>query len=241
MLCEVLVDDSDARRLRGIGGAEGAAAQHGNAHGVEVAFVDGIAEGREVLAVAGHLEAFRNEGQRFKVPRAFRSEGNVLRESRAVNSGRFANPFIRHALWDISLHGATKMKVRVVPTIVEYAERHRTIPQLLTFGFAMYLLFSRGKLQDARRRAGQAVAVDANGDKIRAAWDGIEPSQSRALAAFVGRVCTDRSLWGRDLAALPGFTEAVTDHLTRADVDGVVSALGAALSSSPTATSRALP
>ena len=155
--------------------------------------------------------------------------------------GRFANPFIHHALWDISLHGATKMKVRVVPTIMEYAERHRTITQLLTFGFAMYLLFCRGKLQDARRRAGQSAPVDANGDKIRAAWEGVEPPQSRALAAFVGRVCADQSLWGRDLATLPGFTEAVTDHLTRAQVDGVVSAIGAALSDSATATSQALP
>jgi len=105
----------------------------------------------------------------------------------------------------------------------------------------MYLLFCRGKLQDARRRAGQSVPVDANGDKIRAAWEGVEPPQSRALAAFVARVCADHSLWGRDLATPPGFTEAVTDHLTRAEVDGVVSAIGAALSDSATATSQALP
>jgi len=154
---------------------------------------------------------------------------------------RFANPFIRHALWDITLHGAAKMSVRVVPTIVEHVERHRRIPQALTFGFAMYLLFSRGDLQDARRRAGHRVPADTNGDRIRAAWASVEPSHAPALAAFVGRMCADRSFWGYDLSALPGFTDAVTEHLTRAHVEGVDSALGAALGDAATATSAVLP
>jgi tagaturonate reductase len=154
---------------------------------------------------------------------------------------RFANPFIRHALWDITLHGASKMSVRVVPTIVEYVERQRRIPQTLAFGFAMYLLFSRGELQDARRRAGQRVPTDTSGDRIRAAWASVEPSHMSALAAFVGRICADRSLWGYDLSAIPGFADAVTEHLTRAHVEGVDSALGAVVADVATATSAVLP
>jgi tagaturonate reductase len=154
---------------------------------------------------------------------------------------RFANPFIRHALWDITLHGATKMSVRVVPTIVEHVERYRRIPQGLTFGFAMYLLFMRGELHDARRRAGQPVPADASGEKIGAAWKGVEPSHTQALGAFVSRVCADRSLWRHDLAAIPGFTDAVADHLARAHVDGVESALGALVADTATATSAVHP
>src|SRR5687768_17156226 len=36
---------------------------------------------------------------------------------------RFGNPHIRHALLDITLQGTTKMRVRVIPSIVRHAER----------------------------------------------------------------------------------------------------------------------
>ena len=60
---------------------------------------------------------------------------------------RFANPFIRHALIDITLHATTKMRVRVVPSIVQYAGATRPTADALAFGFAAYLAFMRGDIQ----------------------------------------------------------------------------------------------
>ena len=66
---------------------------------------------------------------------------------------RFANPYIRHALIDITLYGTTKMRVRVVPSIVEYAARTGRTPTSLAFGFAAYLAFMRGEIHRAARRS----------------------------------------------------------------------------------------
>src|SRR4051812_15054820 len=41
---------------------------------------------------------------------------------------RFSNPYIRHALIDITLHGTSKMRVRVVPSILQYHARTGHVP-----------------------------------------------------------------------------------------------------------------
>jgi tagaturonate reductase len=63
---------------------------------------------------------------------------------------RFANPFIDHDLWDITLYATAKMRVRVVPSILAHAAREGGAPRLLALGFAAYLLFMRGDLHAAR-------------------------------------------------------------------------------------------
>ena len=139
---------------------------------------------------------------------------------------RFANPYIRHALFDITLHGTAKMRVRVVPSIVRHAERNGSAPAALAFGFAAYLELMRGGLQEARRAAGVAVPADVPGERVRAAWveTGADLDPSR-LEALVERVCGDQSLWGTDLTRAPGFAAAVADHLARIRRDGIGAAL----------------
>jgi len=128
---------------------------------------------------------------------------------------RFANPFIRHALIDITLHATTKMRVRVVPSIVEYAERAGALPELLAFGFAAHLAFLRGEVQVERRSAGLTVPEDHEGEKIRALWMQLEHGSEPALRGLVREVCADASLWGEDLSKLPGWSELVSDNLLR--------------------------
>src|SRR5688500_5683243 len=54
---------------------------------------------------------------------------------------RFSNPYLAHSLFDITLHSTTKMKVRVVPSIVAFASKEKRVPELIAFGFAAWLLF----------------------------------------------------------------------------------------------------
>jgi tagaturonate reductase len=142
---------------------------------------------------------------------------------------RFANPYIRHALIDITLHGTTKMRVRVVPSIVSYAARFGRPPAALAFGFAAYLAFMRGEVQSERRAAGRTVPDDSEGERIRDAWHDVDFHSADDLAAFVERVCRDRSLWGIDLAAVAGFSELVAEQLSRIRRRGVTAALDAFL------------
>ena len=135
---------------------------------------------------------------------------------------RFANPFIEHRLWDITLHGGAKMRVRVVPSIVEYTTRNGHPPARLSLGFAAYLLFARsdalwkGNDDSARRRP------DEVGDEIKAAWKAMDGKCSVSLTRTV---CQNVALWGVDLDALPGFTELVSRHLMTLERDCVLWAL----------------
>lgn len=133
---------------------------------------------------------------------------------------RFANPYVRHALIDISLQQTMKLRVRVVPTIARYAERTGRAPECLAFGFAAYLLFLR---------EGRGLADD-QAEQVRAHWGTAwDDADDGALANFVRAVCGDASLWGMDLNAVPGFADAVASSLVRMRRDGVAAALEAHL------------
>ena len=125
---------------------------------------------------------------------------------------RFRNPFIRHALSDITLQATMKMRVRVVPSIVAYAERTGRVPQSLAFGFASFLLFMRGEIRAARLTSGTPLPADDGAEQLAMAWREAEGEADRLVRA----TCADEALWGVRLDAIPGFTIAVTDHLERA-------------------------
>ena len=140
--------------------------------------------------------------------------------------GRFANPYLQHQLWDITLQGTTKFRVRVVPSIVEHARRTGSVPRALALGFAGFLAFQQGELQQARRRAGEAVPADSAGESIQARWREVDGSPA-SLAGFVRSVCSDSELWGADLAAIPGFVDVVTEELATIRERGAVAAIEA--------------
>ena len=139
---------------------------------------------------------------------------------------RFANPSIRHALIDITLHATMKMRVRIVPSILASAERTGRVPESLAFGFAAYLLFMRGDIQRERRFAGLNVPADDGGERLAAAW---KTAGSDHLA-LVRAVCSDTTLWGTDLTAVPEFAGTVAEHLGALERDGATAALDAHLS-----------
>jgi tagaturonate reductase len=139
---------------------------------------------------------------------------------------RFANPFLQHQLWDITLQGTAKFKVRVVPSILDFARRTGTSPRALALGFAGFLAFQDGSLQAQRRTAGESVPADATGDRVRAYWTGVEDS-TEGLTTFVRSVSADGELWGADLSVVPGFVEQVAEHLHTIRSRGAVAAIEA--------------
>ena len=134
---------------------------------------------------------------------------------------RFRNPFIRHALIDITLQATMKIRVRVVPSIERAVARTGTVPESLAFGFAAFLLFMQGRLQSDRRSAGLSVPVDDQASRLHSSWLAI-PDDTREL---VRTICSDTVLWGTDLNAVGGFTDAVAGHLQRMRSAGMSAAL----------------
>ncbi len=150
------------------------------------------------------------------VPGAAQFAGEVME--------RFANPYLHHALWDITLQGTAKLRVRVVPTILSYARRTSQSPRALALGFAGYLAFQRGDLHEKRRAGGAAVPPDAAAEAVRAHWSSANEAD---LTTFVRHVCADQELWGADLSAVPGFVGAVSEQLARIRQEGAVAAMTA--------------
>ena len=65
---------------------------------------------------------------------------------------RFENPYICHRCEAISLNSVSKFKVRVLPSILEYRERHGKSPRHLIFSFAQLLKFYKeGSPKDDER------------------------------------------------------------------------------------------
>jgi tagaturonate reductase len=138
---------------------------------------------------------------------------------------RFANPFIRHALIDITLQATMKIRVRVVPTIERFVAANEAIPPLLTFGFAAFLLFMQGSIQDARRAQGLAVPVDDQGARLHSLWNAFPNDTMKSVNELVSTICRDITLWGTDLTVLPGFTDAVANDISRIRSCGISDAL----------------
>ncbi|HEX2190051.1 MAG TPA: tagaturonate reductase [Longimicrobiaceae bacterium] len=137
---------------------------------------------------------------------------------------RFANPYVRHALADITLQHTMKLRVRVVPSVLGYARRAGRAPAGLAFAFAAYLLWARGGAGERR--------PDDQGGRIRGLWGGVADDAPEVLRELARAACADAETWGADLAAVPGFAEAVGDALAHAAREGVPAALEAHLAGS---------
>jgi tagaturonate reductase len=140
---------------------------------------------------------------------------------------RFLNPYIDHALIDITLYCTAKIRVRLVPSILAFADRAakgRT-PTSLAFASAAYLSFKRGELQAERDGAGLPVPEDPEGRRIEAAWSAVDLSSDTDVGRLAQLTLADASLWGIDLTTVPGFADAVAEHLVRIVRFGVTAAL----------------
>ena len=143
---------------------------------------------------------------------------------------RFENPFIRHDLFGITLHGTAKLRVRIVPTVMRAAAMRGAVPDSLVFGLAAHLMFLRGDLQRRRLVAGQAVPPDELGARIHAEWIAHAPESDRvAMHTMVRAILADSAMWGTDLSLLPIFVDSVTLHLSRIISLGADRALGTLL------------
>lgn len=112
---------------------------------------------------------------------------------------RFSNPHIEHQWKSITMQYTSKMALRNVPLIQWYYEKQKTVPQHMALGFAAYLLLLRGN-------AGLAITDDKL-TIVQQKW------HKQDTNAVVEDVLSDVTLWGADLAILPGFAAAIVHYL----------------------------
>ena len=109
---------------------------------------------------------------------------------------RFANPYIRHLWYDISLNGLVKYQTRDLDRLLAYIDRHGKPAPLMTLALASWLVFYLGRFQGAeayppRDRADIIAKVKA----IGALDDGTPKGREAIVAAYLG----ESAFWGRSI------------------------------------------
>lgn len=129
---------------------------------------------------------------------------------------RFANPYIKHRLLDISLNSCSKFTARCLPSLTEYYRRKGTLPQVLSFSLAAFIKFYQGELKDGkyigRRFDGSEYEIrddQAVLDFFAQVW---KETDMRQLAE---KVLSSPILWPQPPAELPGLVEKVAFYLTQ--------------------------
>ncbi len=108
---------------------------------------------------------------------------------------RFRNPYFEHHWINITVQYTAKMRMRIVPLLLEHYRQRSEAPPCMALGFAAFMCFYRhpdGPIQDDRA----AYFIQK--------WNTGSPEE------IIAEVLSDKELWGTDLRALPGFESKVT-------------------------------
>ncbi|TDY50603.1 tagaturonate reductase [Alicyclobacillus sacchari] len=128
---------------------------------------------------------------------------------------RFRNPFLHHALTSIAANSLAKARIRLVPTIVEYAACRGASPPLAAAAIAMlcyacYPSHEQMGIEDPLRvRLAEIWRNDLDAD----------------ASGTVTALLQASDVWGCDLAALPGLPGMVQEVIRLARERGVVEAI----------------
>ncbi|ANY67374.1 altronate oxidoreductase [Paenibacillus sp. BIHB 4019] len=190
-----------------------------------LALVHGLEQVREVMEHAEFGPYVRDAVEQEIIPALPLPEGELKDYAAAVYE-RFLNPFIRHRLADIAMNSISKFKVRLLPSLLDYADRGQPVPARLVRAFAGLLRYYKvesdgsgaytgtdllGTVYTVRDDAGALAA-------LAAAWASEGTAQGAEAAAGSAQAQAERllalsELWGRDLQAVPGLAEAVASQL----------------------------
>jgi tagaturonate reductase len=117
---------------------------------------------------------------------------------------RFANPYIEHKLMSISLNSIAKFRVRILPTILDYYQVNRTLPDGLMRSFAALIIFYRGYWKQDKIELKDQPEILAFFNMV---W------KHASLSSLAAQVLENRQLWGLNLNDVPGMHESILSHL----------------------------
>jgi tagaturonate reductase len=133
---------------------------------------------------------------------------------------RFRNPHIRHEWLSISIQYTAKMKMRVVPLLLNYFKSSNSVPQNMALGLAAYIRFMKVEQEDD---GGFAGSIEGKTYKVT---DGQAPWfskiwQTKDVVSITEAVLKNKELWDTDLSVLPGLKDAIISKLDKIMKEGV--------------------
>lgn len=118
---------------------------------------------------------------------------------------RFRNPHIHHRLLTISLNSSSKVKERILPSLLGYLEKRGALPARLVLALAAFIRLYKGELNGA--------AIPLNDDAQTLDWFRDQWSRAATLDDLAGAVLANKALWDQDLTEIPGLVGELSENL----------------------------
>jgi tagaturonate reductase len=136
---------------------------------------------------------------------------------------RFANPYIKHKLLDISLNSCSKFNARCLPTLLEYVERKSQLPEALSFSLAAFIKFYQGEKRGmqywGKRADGTEYQIKDDGEVIDFFYDVWTKKNVKDIPEAV---LSNTAFWsGKDLTKISGLVDKVTDYLVKIENESI--------------------
>jgi tagaturonate reductase len=125
---------------------------------------------------------------------------------------RFRNPYLQHQWLSITMQYSSKIAMRVLPVLYKYFELFGKPPELISIGFAAYILFMRPVKKESDKYYGildnQYYLIDDDrASQFYGLWD------EGSVDTIVVKVLSNMALWSDDLTRLNGFASSVAVKL----------------------------
>jgi tagaturonate reductase len=125
---------------------------------------------------------------------------------------RFRNPYLQHQWLSITMQYSSKLAMRVLPVLYKYYELYKKPPELISMGFAAYLLFMRPVKRDGDKYYGilnnqYYLINDDRAGYFYGLWE------ERSVDTIVVKILSNRDFWSDDLTRLEGFSASVSSKL----------------------------
>ena len=139
---------------------------------------------------------------------------------------RFANPYIEHLWINITVQYTMKMKIRILPVLLNYYRLFNNAPQNIAFGIAAFFHFMKSEENNGKYYGGNGEQQYLINDDSAGYFH--EKLQSAATEEeYITTILEDVKFWGVDLKSLPGFNEAAITSYKQIKRDGMKAALSA--------------
>jgi tagaturonate reductase len=117
----------------------------------------------------------------------------------------------------ISLNSMSKYETRVLPSLLAYLDKTKSLPKRLVLSLASYIVFYRGSYN------GKTIDVNDSPDitdLYRDLWSGYDGGRE-SIETLVTGVLSYDVVWKGDLSLIPGLTKMVSDYVERILSEGM--------------------
>jgi len=131
---------------------------------------------------------------------------------------RFRNPSIKHQLSSIALNSTTKFRTRLLPSLLDYVEKNRSVPQRIVFALAALTCFYKGEWQGSNTPLKDDEAHIAYFQRLWQQYADDYPGLAKGVLAY-------ESLWQENLLAVKGLANLLASYLEHIHTEGMAQAL----------------